>query len=311
MAIRKKTVDYFPHWTRIGVTRRVLEDRYGNNGYAFWFKLLETLCTNPNQVFDFSNDINRMDFLTFVHMEEGKALEILNLLAELKCIDKTLWETKRFVWSQNLVDYLSPLYKKRTISEKPARPHSGAGMPELSADNDHSGAGMHLSDGIPVPESAIPVPECPKVEKRREEREILPYPSLEQVQAYCKEHKLSFPPERFHRYYQALGWEKSGQPIKDWQALAEYWETLEKGVAPKPGLMRGLVYDLNPAAAVARGDVFHNRAIVDGICRYCGQRPGFYPRLDNTPSVVSKACHCAGYQEGLKQAVSTLETAAK
>lgn len=39
----KTSVDYFPHMTHSGKTIAILEARWGNDGYAFWFKLLELL----------------------------------------------------------------------------------------------------------------------------------------------------------------------------------------------------------------------------------------------------------------------------
>ena len=53
----KTKVDYFPHVTRTGKTIAILEARWGNDGYAFWFKTLELLgssgsfsynCDNPS-----------------------------------------------------------------------------------------------------------------------------------------------------------------------------------------------------------------------------------------------------------------------
>ena len=40
---RKQTVDWFPHYCRHGKTMAILEEKYGNNGFAFSFKLLEIL----------------------------------------------------------------------------------------------------------------------------------------------------------------------------------------------------------------------------------------------------------------------------
>ena len=41
----KTSVDYFPHMAHSGKTIAILEARWGNDGYAFWFKLLELLGT--------------------------------------------------------------------------------------------------------------------------------------------------------------------------------------------------------------------------------------------------------------------------
>jgi len=52
---RKNTVDYFPHLCRHGETIFILEERYGNDGYAAWFKLLEKLADTDNHFIDLNN----------------------------------------------------------------------------------------------------------------------------------------------------------------------------------------------------------------------------------------------------------------
>ena len=46
---KKQTVDYFPHSCNHKKTIYILEERYGNNGYSFWFKLLEMLGNTEGQ----------------------------------------------------------------------------------------------------------------------------------------------------------------------------------------------------------------------------------------------------------------------
>ena len=49
---KKQTVDYFPHIIKQGKTMTILENRFGNDGYAFWFKLLEILgSTGSKKIF--------------------------------------------------------------------------------------------------------------------------------------------------------------------------------------------------------------------------------------------------------------------
>ena len=51
----KVKVDYFPHVTHTGKTIAILEARWGNDGDAFWFKLLELLGDSE----DFSFNCNQ------------------------------------------------------------------------------------------------------------------------------------------------------------------------------------------------------------------------------------------------------------
>jgi len=311
-ALPKNTVHYFPHFTRIGVTRRVLEAKYGNEGYAFWFKLLETLCTSDGHVFDFAHNLSRVDFLIFVHMDEAKAVEILNLLAELEVIDRQLWETKRVIWSQRLVDYLAPLYKKRTIKEKPARPHSGTGMTPGIPKSGHSDTGNPQADGFPTPEMAFPTADIHRVEESRveesRERECAahtPPLSFDQVADFCKARKSPVDPQRFFAYYAARGWQAAGRPIMDWQAQVLYWETLEKTKVPVEQARLTPMAEMQESfnrGAIAAED-FHWQALKDGKCCYCGQPTGYFKRNDGTDTAIQKPCTCAQYQAEFEKAV--------
>ena len=57
---RKQTVDYFPHYCKCGRTIFILENRFGNDGYAFWFKLLEIL-GDDRLFFQFLYLVKQMD----------------------------------------------------------------------------------------------------------------------------------------------------------------------------------------------------------------------------------------------------------
>lgn len=49
----RQTADYFPHYVgEKSRTKFILEKNWGNDGYAFWFKLLELLCAADGQYYD-------------------------------------------------------------------------------------------------------------------------------------------------------------------------------------------------------------------------------------------------------------------
>ena len=52
MRPKKAIVDYFPHFVSHGKTMFTIEMKYGNDGYAFWFKLLEILGSTENHYID-------------------------------------------------------------------------------------------------------------------------------------------------------------------------------------------------------------------------------------------------------------------
>ena len=122
----KDTVDYFPHDAHASAesnTLAVLEGHFGNDGYAFWFKLLEKLASTDGHSLDCSDSRRLQVFCGKAHITEDKGVEMLNLLVEMDTIDRELWETNRVIWCQNLVDNLADVYRNRR-REMPLKPLS-------------------------------------------------------------------------------------------------------------------------------------------------------------------------------------------
>lgn len=116
----KPGVDYFPHAVTSGKTMFTLESQFGNDGYAFWFKLLEILGTQKELYYDCNKKTNWLFLVAKTRVPEQTAIEILNLLAELEAIDTELWENK-IIWCQNFVDGVAGVYVKRraSVPQKP------------------------------------------------------------------------------------------------------------------------------------------------------------------------------------------------
>ena len=116
----KQTVDYFPHLVNKGKTKLILQNEFGNDGYAFWYQLLELLCLTDNQVYDYNNSASWRLLLAETHVTEDNAIKILQLLADLGAIDAELHKNK-IIWSQNLIENLELVYKRRATGtpEKP------------------------------------------------------------------------------------------------------------------------------------------------------------------------------------------------
>ena len=121
---KKQTVDYFPHDCDCSnkKTLYILEQKYGNNGYAFWFKLLEILGSTEGHVIDCSNPVTWQFLQAKTRTNEVICNEILYLLVEVGAIDKELWESKR-IWSDNFVERIESVYINRRC-KTPQKPVS-------------------------------------------------------------------------------------------------------------------------------------------------------------------------------------------
>lgn len=129
------TVDYFPHDARPGKTLAILENKFGLVGYAFWFKLLEILCTTDGHCLDL-NDLEVWEyFLARVKTDDKTADVILDLLASLGNIDNDLWRMTRRVWCQALVDNFKEVYVQNRHRPLPSKPASYVGLSAQALDN--------------------------------------------------------------------------------------------------------------------------------------------------------------------------------
>lgn len=103
---KKKTIDYFPHSCENGRTIFILEQQFGNDGYAFWFKLLELLGKTPGHYLNVQNQADFEFLQAKTRLSEDIACRILDLLSRLDAIDSKLWQN-RIIWSQNFVDNIA------------------------------------------------------------------------------------------------------------------------------------------------------------------------------------------------------------
>lgn len=159
----KQTADWFPHY--VGGSRKtlfVLENRWGNDGYAFWFKLLELLCKSDGHFYDCSKRAD-MEYLAAVtRLTEEQVAEIIGVLVDREKLDRELWENGRIIWCQTLVDNLQSLYAKRTVSI-PHKPVIGEFSPRKSDENGKNGENTG--------EQATEEPEDKPVKKPRRKRQ--------------------------------------------------------------------------------------------------------------------------------------------
>jgi len=123
---KKQTVDYFPHYCNNSKSLFIVQSQHGNDGYAFWFKLLQLLGKTEGHCFDYNNSDNWLFLITETNVPGEKAEKILETLASVGSIDAELWERK-IIWSQHFVDNVADVYIRRKTGV-PRRP--GDSMPE-------------------------------------------------------------------------------------------------------------------------------------------------------------------------------------
>lgn len=122
----KQTVEYFPHFVKSGKTLFILESIWGNTGYAFWFKMLESICESDGHTLRYSDPNTRDYFLARCGIQHADAVKIFGKLVELGNIDRELWNNREWVWCPSLIENLKVVYSKR-VTPIPCRPEIVSG----------------------------------------------------------------------------------------------------------------------------------------------------------------------------------------
>jgi len=108
----KNTVEYFPHYCASGKTLYILENKYGNDGYAVWFKTLELLGASDNHFVDCRDAASWEFMLAKMRLTSDSLQQIYDTLATLGAINPDLWE-KRVIWSENFIKNVADVYVRR------------------------------------------------------------------------------------------------------------------------------------------------------------------------------------------------------
>ena len=158
---QRKDVDYFPHDCTHGRKMHIIEAKYGNDGYAAWFKLLEQLGKANNHYIDISDDMTLMFLTSIFKISEEKTISLLNDLAKLEAIDKFLYENHKIIFSQKFTESIQDAYRKR---KNKIFEYSDI-LNQLGVKTSQSSAGLNTKQ-VNLPE-VIPKEKKSKVKKRK------------------------------------------------------------------------------------------------------------------------------------------------
>jgi hypothetical protein len=147
---KKHTVDYFPHQCNHGKTMFILEQRFGNDGYAFWFKLLECLGTADDQVLVLDNPVDWEFLQAKTHLSPESCRDVLDLLARLGAIDSELWDGRQVVWCEKFVNGIADVYRNRRVVI-PSRPDNYTQKPRPDGVPTPRKPQSKVPDGVPTP----------------------------------------------------------------------------------------------------------------------------------------------------------------
>jgi len=117
---KSNNVDYFPCYCKDGKTLYILESRWGNHGYAFFYKLWKRLGDADFHYIDLRPIDNWEYFRARMGVSDTETHDILDKLSEMGVIDPELWGQK-IIWSESFLESVKDVWikRKQLIPQKP------------------------------------------------------------------------------------------------------------------------------------------------------------------------------------------------
>jgi DnaD/phage-associated family protein len=136
---QKEGLDYFPHDTDATSDEKLEAMRalHGNDGYAFYFILLERIYRTSNGELDVSNISKRAAIISKVGVSPEKFNAMLEDAFELELFDKAIYEQKQHITSNGIKKRVEEVKKLREKWRKKKETSSG----ENTGDSSKKGQG--------------------------------------------------------------------------------------------------------------------------------------------------------------------------
>ncbi|WP_231464760.1 DUF4373 domain-containing protein [Pedobacter sp. Leaf132] len=107
-------VDYFPFLCKEGKAMFYIEEKYGNDGYATWVKILRQLAVTNYHYLDLSDKVEFMFLASKCKVTEEILRNIIEDLVTLGEFDRELLEECNILFNQKFVDEIADAYRKRS-----------------------------------------------------------------------------------------------------------------------------------------------------------------------------------------------------
>ena len=108
----RNSADYFPHIIGSGKKMFVIERKFGNDGYATWFKILESLTIAEYHFLDLSEESQVLYLAAKCNVDEDLLFKIIEELVKLGSINAFLWQ-KKIIWSDYYIENIADAYARR------------------------------------------------------------------------------------------------------------------------------------------------------------------------------------------------------
>lgn len=249
----KLTLDYFPHYAVQGDISKIIQERYGNDGYAVLYKNYEEFCLRDRQYIDLSEYATLASISAYCKVSEERYLEIVNMLVKIGAYDKEVWENCQVLISQTFIDNTKDAYAKRKgekinfsvlkdffLQKYRSKCISSAGNTQIKLketklneikEEDNKDV-VICNQKIEIESNNdFTTDEFEKTEMESGNQTTTDFlkPSLDEITAYCKQRNNNIDTQYFYDYYESRNWLLTNNlPMEDWRAAIRVWERNER-----------------------------------------------------------------------------------
>jgi hypothetical protein len=230
---QRKDVDYFPHECNHGIALHVIETKYGNDGYAAFYRLLEQLGKAANHYLNIGNEMKFMYLVSALKVTEKDANDIIGDLVKLEFLDKYLYEKHSVLWSKDFMESITDAYRNRAGQ---IFQYSDV-LNEIEGKINQSSA--RLTQEKPKLALVIPKEEKSKVNYSKvkeskgvgEKKKFSPPTQIEVYdyffskinETFWSEKECEFQANKFINFYDSKNWYVGKNKMTNWKSAAAGW----------------------------------------------------------------------------------------
>ena len=110
---QRNNVDYYPLYCKEGKGMYYIENKYGNDGYTVWNKLLTFLAQTNFHYLNLNSKADIMFVSSKCRVTEDMLFEIIEDLVNLGEFNEELWKESKVLWNQKFIDSIQDAYRKK------------------------------------------------------------------------------------------------------------------------------------------------------------------------------------------------------
>lgn len=178
----------------------------------------------------------------FDDAERGRLFSAM-LRYALHCEETPLTGNERFVWPvfKQMIDQSREVLsnkRKAGVARQQAAAESSSAQ-QTAADDKQAAAQDHINKNQESRNKNNNKNNNNGGEDKRARNARFIPPSVQDVEAFAKEHGYTLNAEQFVDFYTAKGWRIGAAPMRDWKAAARNWVRRDSGGASPPGKRTG------------------------------------------------------------------------